>query len=73
MRKMGFKTFSTVHLFNDGNGSLALMGFPFLRDFTQRPYFRGCYGKYTSIGYFSYCLGTMEPFLQLFYSVGCFT
>jgi hypothetical protein len=45
-------------------GSLALMG-SLLTGFTQRPYFRGCL-YYTSIGYFSYCLGTMGAFFTAF-------
>jgi NADH-ubiquinone oxidoreductase chain 5 len=51
-------------------GSLALMGFPFLTGFYSKDLIlEVAYGKYTSIGYFSYCLGTMGAFFTAFYSV----
>jgi NADH:ubiquinone oxidoreductase subunit 5 (subunit L)/multisubunit Na+/H+ antiporter MnhA subunit len=43
-------------------GSLALMGFPFNGILLKDLILEVAYGKYTSIGYFSYCLGTMGPF-----------
>jgi NADH-ubiquinone oxidoreductase chain 5 len=51
-------------------GSLALMGFPFLTGFYSKDLIlEVAYGKYTPIGYFSYCLGAMGAFFTAFYSV----
>jgi NADH-ubiquinone oxidoreductase chain 5 len=51
-------------------GSLALMGFPFLTGFYSKDLILEiAYGKYSSLGYFSYCLGTLGAFFTAFYSV----
>lgn len=50
-------------------GSLALIGFPFLTGFYSKDLIlEVAYGKYTTLGYFSYTLGTVGAFLTAFYS-----
>lgn len=50
-------------------GSLALIGFPFLTGFYSKDLIlEVAYGKYTTLGYFSYILGTVGAFLTAFYS-----
>ena len=50
-------------------GSLALIGFPFLTGFYSKDLILEIsYGKYTTLGYFSYCLGTIGAFFTAFYS-----
>jgi NADH-ubiquinone oxidoreductase chain 5 len=50
-------------------GSLALIGFPFLTGFYSKDLIlEVAYGKYTLVGYFSYCLGTIGAFFTAFYS-----
>jgi NADH-ubiquinone oxidoreductase chain 5 len=70
MRKMGGLknlvpyTYSMVTI-----GSLALIGFPFLAGFYSKDLIlEVAYGKYTSLGYLSYTLGTLGAFLTAFYS-----
>lgn len=51
-------------------GSLALIGFPFLTGFYSKDLIlEVAYGKYSSLGYFSYCLGTLGAFFTAFYSM----
>ena len=51
-------------------GSLALMGFPFLTGFYSKDVIlEVAYGKYTTIGHYSYVLGTLGAFLTAFYSM----
>jgi len=50
-------------------GSLALIGFPFLTGFYSKDaILEIAYGKYTTVGHFSYLLGTIGAFLTAFYS-----
>lgn len=50
-------------------GSLALIGFPFLAGFYSKDLIlEVAYGKYSSVGFFSYSLGTIGAFLTAFYS-----
>ena len=50
-------------------GSLALMGFPFLTGFYSKDVIlEVAFGKYNTIGYFSYILGTCAAFFTAFYS-----
>lgn len=51
-------------------GSLALIGFPFLTGFYSKDLIlEVAYGRYNSLGIFSYCLGTLGAFLTAFYSM----
>jgi NADH-ubiquinone oxidoreductase chain 5 len=51
-------------------GSLALIGFPFLAGFYSKDLvLEVAYGKYSSLGYFSYCLGILGAFFTAFYSM----
>jgi len=71
MRKMGGLkylapfTYSMIII-----GSLALIGFPFLTGFYSKDLIlEVAYGKYSSSGYLSYCLGTLGAFFTAFYSM----
>jgi NADH-ubiquinone oxidoreductase chain 5 len=71
MRKMGGLknlapfTYSMIII-----GSLALIGFPFLTGFYSKDLIlEVAYGKYSSVGYFSYYLGTLGAFFTAFYSM----
>jgi NADH-ubiquinone oxidoreductase chain 5 len=51
-------------------GSLALMGFPFLSGFYSKDtILELAYSKYTTLGHFSYWLGTISVFSTAFYSI----
>jgi NADH-ubiquinone oxidoreductase chain 5 len=50
-------------------GSLALMGFLLTGFYSKDLILEVAYGKYTSIGYFSYCLGTMGVFYSFLFSI----
>lgn len=51
-------------------GSLALIGFPFLTGFYSKDLIlEVAYSKYSSLGVFSYCLGSLGAFLTAFYSM----
>uniref|UniRef100_UPI0030029966 NADH dehydrogenase subunit 5 n=1 Tax=Cocconeiopsis kantsiensis TaxID=3082010 RepID=UPI0030029966 len=70
MRKMGGLknllpyTYSMIVI-----GSLALIGFPFLTGFYSKDLIlEVSFGKFSSLGYFSYCLGTLGAFFTAFYS-----
>lgn len=71
MRKMGGLknlipfTYSMIVI-----GSLALIGFPFLTGFYSKDLIlEVAYGKYSLLGNFSYCLGTLGAFFTAFYSM----
>lgn len=50
-------------------GSLALIGFPFLTGFYSKDVIlEVAYGKYSTVGHFSYILGSVGAFLTAFYS-----
>lgn len=51
-------------------GSLSLMGMPFLTGFYSKDVIlEVAFGKYSSVGHFAYCLGSMAAFLTAFYSM----
>jgi len=71
MRKMGGLkrlvpfTFAVMFI-----GSLALMGFPFLTGFYSKDVIlEVSFGHYSTVGYFSYILGTLAAFFTAFYSM----
>jgi NADH-ubiquinone oxidoreductase chain 5 len=70
MRKMGgLKTLLPFTYSMMTIGSLALIGFPFLTGFYSKDLIlEVAFGRYSIIGYFSYCLGSIGAFFTAFYS-----
>lgn len=70
MRKMGgLKTLVPLTYSMMIIGSLALIGFPFLTGFYSKDIIlEVAYGSYTSVGHYSYLLGSISAFFTAFYS-----